>query len=306
MVTIQEMKKIDVVGIGICVFDFLMIVPERFKADTRIFVPEFTMQGGGPIGTALVALARLGAKVLYLDKLADDQFGHILYNDLRKEGIDTSRTIFEKGVSSRIAFILVHAESGKRTIIVPPQYSFAKLRKNEVDLSVIKNARILHIDQSAPDVAIEASEIARENGIMVVLGVEGMTPETRDLIEASDVLISDEIFLQELTKEKNYEKGMRKLGSRYSDKIIVVTAGIKGSYVYSKGKLIHAPAFKIRAVDTTGAGDVYHGAFIYGLLKGWDLEYTARFSSAVSALKCLKLGGRAGIPSLKKAKQFLK
>jgi len=299
------MAFFDVIGIGCCAFDFLLIVPEKFKLDARTDISEFAMQGGGPIGTGLVTLARLGAKTLYLGKLADDQFGHFLYEDFKKEGVDTGRIIFEKGASSTIAFILVHESTGKRTIFVPHQLNAVHLYRGEINLEVVKSTRVLYIDSFYPEVSRDAAEIAKRNGVMVVLGIEGMTRQTPGLIKSSDVFIGDEEFLKDFTGRRNYLEGIKKLQAKYKDKIIVVTVGTQGSYVASGNEIFHTPAFRVRAKDTTGAGDVYHAAFIYGLLKKWDLHYTARFASATAALKCLSLGGRQGIPRLHEVLKFM-
>jgi len=266
---------------------------------------ESIMQGGGEVGTALVTLARLGARVKYLGKLADDEFGHFLLEDFKKEGVDTSNVIVEKG-NSLFAFILIEKKSGKRTIVYTDK-NVPGLRPEEITFDQIKKAKILLINQSLPDIkaALLAAERMNKIGGKVVLDASWITSWTKRLINLSEIIIGDEDFAFKFTGEKDYFKAAQEIFSLKKDGIVAITAGTKGCFCISREGKFHTPAFKVKAKDTTGAGDVFHGAFIYGILQEWDLPYIVKFASAVAALKCRSLGGRAGIPTLSEVKNFL-
>ncbi len=160
------------------------------------------------------------------------------------------------------------------------------------------------LPSSASIAGLAAARWAKEAGITVVLDGDTMRDGIDEPVKLTDVLIASRNFAVKFTGEDNPRKAIIKMHS-LGPEIVGVTLGADGC-VLSKGtNVLHKPAFKVDVVDTTGAGDVFHGAFIYGLLKGWSLETTAQFSSAVSAIKCMKLGGRAGISSLGKMKEFL-
>jgi len=298
-------KRFDVVGIGSCTVDFLGIVPSFPKPDTKNKMLTFIQQGGGPVATALVALARLGAKVSYVGKLGEDLFSQFALNEFLAEGVDTSAVIREKGAGPYLAFIIVDKETGERTIWWTDQMvSF--LKEEELSKKTIASARILHLDEyNHLATAVAAATFAKEAGVPVVLDAE--SPWKRDLlslIELTDYLIVPEEFALGFSKKEDIERSAIFL-LKHGPKTVVVTQGATGSLIKTEEKTFFQPAFQVPVVDTTGCGDVFHGGFIYGLLKGWPVEIAAEFASAVAGLKCGKLGGRAGCPSFLQVKDFL-
>ncbi|OIO01796.1 hypothetical protein COY52_11515 [Candidatus Desantisbacteria bacterium CG_4_10_14_0_8_um_filter_48_22] len=301
------MKKYDVIGVGCCAFDCLMKVSKNPGPDERIRAGDFIIQGGGEVGTALVAVARLGGKAKFIGRLGNDNFGEFLIEDFKREGVDTSSTILEKRKTTRFACILVDEKTGKRGIIYSEK-GVPGAMPSDIRESEIKQAKYLLVSQASPGIeaSLKAARIMKKAGGTVVLDATKIIPQTKEFLRLSDVIIVDEEFACLLIGEKNYFRSAQKIFSMKKKGIVVVTAGTKGSFCVSKEGKFHTQAFKVKAVDTTGAGDVFHGAFALGLLRKWPLPYTAKFASAVSAMKCRSLGGRAGIPKLAEVKKFLK
>ena len=179
------------------------------------------------------------------------------------------------------------------------------LKKEEVDLSPFSGARVLHLDGLMIEASIEAARQAKARGLKVVLDAGTMRDGSLELVSQIDVLIASARFAAPLVGEDSpAEKALEAL-SRFGPKEIVITLGSKGSVGWNRGELVAQSAFPVEVVDTTGAGDVYHGAYIYGLLRGWDMRKCMRFASATSALKCRAIGARAGIPTLDEVTRFL-
>jgi len=301
-------KKVDVVGLGCCAVDFLAIVPQYPKPDTKTQVLEFTKQGGGLVGTALVALARLGARTRFVGKVGDDELGRFIVDTFKQDRVDTSGLKLVKGCTARFAFIVVDKATGKRTIFWT-QAGIPKMTASDVRRADIASARFLHVDGLEMDAQLAAARMAKECGTTVVMDAEGVWPGTKELLALCDVIIASEAFIRAYTGERNATSGASALYGEHQKidprKIVVVTAGVRGSVCVSADGSFLQPAFDVDVVDTTGCGDVYHGAFIFGLLRKWDLRRTAQFASAVAALKCRELGGRAGIPTLPEVQRFL-
>ncbi len=298
------MKKFDVIGVGYSAMDYFGVVDEYPPpADVKMPMSEFIKQGGGPAATALVALSRLGAKTAFVGKMGDDEFGNFMKAELKRENVDISQVATEPGASSQFAFIIVDKATGKRTILWS-QSNVSPLRESEIHRDFVTSTKIIHLDGLQMEAALAAARWGKESGITVVLDGDTIRPGIQELVSLTDVLITSHAFSKQFTSEDDTAKAiqkMRLLGPR----IVGVTLGMDGCVMSWDDNIVHKPAFKVNAVDTTGAGDVFHGAFVYGLLQNWTIEKTAEFASAVAAMKCRKLGGRAGIPALDEVLAFL-
>ena len=298
-------KQFDVLGLGACAVDFLGIVPSYPRPDTKNKMIRFIRQGGGPVATALVALSRLGAKVGFLGKLGKDELSRSVIEEFKKEGIDTSGIIIEKGAGPYFAFISVDKDSGHRTIWWTDQM-VKRFKRKDLSKDFITSAKILHLDEYDLEAAIIASRWARDAGMKVVLDAETSTKKNLlPIIKLIDYLVIPEEFALGFTGLKSLEEAGSSL-LELGPKAIIITRGINGSLGLTREKLFYKKAFKVKVVDTTGCGDVFHGAFVYGLLKDWPLELITEFASACAALKCRGLGGRSASPTLSEVKQFLK
>jgi len=298
-------KRFDVIGIGSCSVDLLGIVPSFPKPDTKNKMIRFIQQGGGLVGTALVTLARLGAKVSFVGKLGDNEFSRFTVNEFIQEGVDTSSIVKEKKAGPYFAFIVVDEEKGSRTLWWTDQM-VCRLKKEELSRDFITSCQILHLDEYDLQASLLAAKWAKEEGIKTVLDAE--TPEKKEillLIKLIDFLIVPEEFALSFTGAGDIEKAID-FFLKQGPEVVVITQGKRGSLTVTRGKRFFQPTFNnVSVVDTTGCGDVFHGGFIYGLLKDWPIEVVSEFASAVASIKCEKLGGRAGCPSFERVRDFL-
>ena len=294
----------DVVGVGYCAVDYLGIVPRYADLDTKMEMSPFIKQGGGPAATAMVTVARLGGRASYVGKVGDDDFGRFMLDQLALEGVDTSQVGIEPGAESQFAFIVVDGETGKRTIYWT-RSGVPSLRPDEVKREHILSAKVLLVDGHDIQAAIEAAGWANEAGIPVVYDA-GTARENTDLqFERTNYLAASRLFASAFTGENDPEKAARAmLGGRR--KLSAVTLGDEGCVYATSDGLFHQPAFKVDTVDTTGAGDVFHGALAFGVLRDWPIPEIVEFASAVAAMKCTALGGRTAIPTLPQALTFLR
>lgn len=297
-------KKIyKAVALGYSAVDYLGVVP-RFPAENmKLELKEFEIQGGGPAATAIVTASRLGLKTSFIGIVGDDSFGDKMLDELKAEGVDVSSVIIEPGGESQFAFIMVDESSGERTILWT-RGSLPYIKNGQVDREMILSADILLIDSLEPEAALCAAAVAKENGIPVVIDAGTLRGGVKELLPLCDYIIASEVFAAQISGNGNVEKALDTIHS-FGPEVSIVTLGERGCAAYSESGMITVDGFKVDAVDTTGAGDVFHGAFLYAVLQGWDIYRMCVFSSAVAALKCTKLGGRAGIPGIGETLEYL-
>lgn len=300
-------KKYDIeaVGFGDATLDFLCIVNNLANYSQTTFIKDFKVSGGGSVATALVAFQRLGGNSAFIGSMGDDWIGKEIIKGLEKENIDCAGMQLYNHISSPFSFIQVSETSGKRAIAYHPK-SRKYIKLDSKAKEIIKKAKILLIDGYTPKEDLRAAEFARSRGVKVMFDANILFEETPRLLKNTNYLITSKSFLYDYSNYKNLNFSLKKIYDNYKPEILVATLGEKGSVAVLNDKIIHVESFKIRIKDTTGAGDVYHGAFIFGILNKWKIKDIMIFSSAVSAIKCTKLGGRAGIPSFEATMDFLK
>jgi len=292
-----------VTGLGQCSLDYLGLVNAYPRVDTKEEVLEWHEQGGGPVATALVALSRLGMSCCFYGVTGDDEAGGKIRQSLAAEGIDLRGLVKRKESSSQLAFIAVENNTARRTIFWR-RPSCAALQPEELGKDFLCDSGFLLVDGLMMDASVAAVRKAKEMNISVMLDAGSGRVGMIDLAGLCDYVVASQAFAEGLCWELNPEaliKESRLLGVR----ALTITLGESGSITVSNDKVIRMPAFPVKALDTTGAGDVFHAGYIFGLLKKWDLERIVRFASALAAMKCMHMGGRAGIPHLKEVMQFL-
>ena len=293
------------VGLGQACIDYLGRVPSFPQEDQKTELSEIHQHCGGPASTALATLSRIGVKTSFLGSVSDDIFGNQIVEGLRREKIDFSHLKITPGHTSQFAFIAVNESTGARTIFWH-RGSVPHLRTEDVDLSPFRASSILHLDGLMMEASIEGARQARTLGWTVVMDGGTMREGSIELIPLVHVLIVSERFAQPLVEaHAGNEKALKALHELGPEKV-VITLGQKGSIGSDRGKLCFQKAYPVKAVDTTGAGDVYHGAYIFGLLERWPMQECMRFASAVAALKCREVGARKGIPRLGEVREFMK
>lgn len=300
----MKKKVYDVVGMGLSAVDFLCIVPKYPEFNTKVKMVEYDKQGGGQIATALVALSRWGISTSYIGKVGNDELGKFTMQELKKEGVDIRNMVIEKGATSQFAFIIIDKKSGERTIVWNREDK-TLLQPKEIKKEGVTAGSILHLDGHETEAALQGARWAKEEGVKVILDAESTKKGTGELIRFTDVLIASEDFPKNFLDIRDARKALKEMYSM-GPEIVVITRGKRGAIALSKEGCINCPGFSVKAKDTTGAGDIFHAGFIFGLIKKWNIKKTLLFANASAALKCRELGGRKGIASLREIHSFLK
>ena len=290
---------LDVAGLGYCVYDIVAIAsgPPDFDNVAMVPLPDLVHDGGGQVGTALTAMARLGLRTGYVGTLGDDREGHWLREYFLREGIDVARLRHRHDVGTNICLILVEEATARRAILCHRRVAPDDLALDEDDRVCVQAARVLHLDGQFMPAAILAARWAREAGVKVCYDGNHPREGLEELLPLVDWLVVAEPFPVAVTGISDPQEAASEL-LKLGAEVLVVTQGERGCQVSTGGEQFRVPGFPVQAVDTTGAGDAFHGAFIYGMLQGWDLGQTGRFANTVAAINCLTLGGRRGLPSL--------
>ncbi len=291
----------EFVALGYCSNDHLCRVPS-IPIDHKVEIIEHQIQGGGPAADAAVAAARLGLATMFLTSVGDDAEGRKILADLEAEKIDISGIPVRSGCGSPFANCWVDAEGRRSVAWTHNKLKF--LTAAELPLDRIAGAKVLHLDGHHPDAALAAAKHAKKHGVLVNFDAGTIRPGVETLVELADLLICSEHFARTFTGEQDLEKALRKL-EKYRPQVLGVTMGCQGSMFLENGNIRRFPIFELPVVDTTGAGDSFHAGFAVKYLSDRNIARCARFASAVSGLKCGKLGARAGLPTLREVETFL-
>jgi sulfofructose kinase len=294
----------EVVGIDNPLIDCLLSLQRMPSSNEYVRLDEYSWQGGGKVSTAFAALGRLGVKTGIIGVIGDDPFGRFCIKDFHRHMVDTSRLVIDKEGKTSISFVVVEKEKKSRSFMIKPG-SKRVLTVDDLDEEYITSAKILHLAYLS-EVTATAARMAKNKNMRVVIDADVYNGEFAENMHLLDVLIGSEFFYRSaFGDDPDMRKNLKSLQNN-GPKLIVITLGEKGCVVLDGDRYFEMPAFtSLEIVDTCGAGDVFHGAFIFGMLKGWDSEKTARFASAAAAIKCTRIGGRAGLPDLKMTEEFL-
>lgn len=294
----------DVIGMGCCCWDYLGIVPHYPALDEKIALAELVQQGGGQAGTAIAAVARLGGRAAIVGRVGDDEFGDHTRRAFLDEGVDVTWLVTVPGATSPWAFIAVDESTGKRTIFYI-HGTKGKFDPADLDRDWLLDCRCLLVDGHHNVAAVAVAEWAREAGVPLVLDLERPQAEDEQLLSLASHPVIPEGFALDFTGATDASDAARALLA-LGPEAVVITMGAHGCLAATAEGIIEQPAFDVGpVVDTTGAGDVFHGAFAYGMALGYDLAENLRFSSAVAGLKCRALGGRVGIPTMEQTQELL-
>ena len=304
------MPRLDIVGLGLSTLDVLMRRQDMPTWERPGAVSAFGLDGGGPVGTACVAAARLGARVGYVGTAGNDEVAGLKMRSLTDNGVDVSRVVTRDDPESQVVIVYVNEDTGERVFSGLRTFGGVPLAADELDRDYITSAAYLHLDGCHHGAALQAAEWMREAGKQVAIDC-GRTdgrpvgPHMAEFVSHADIVISGSGFGQSLTGHPDvWQAGEAMLALGPS--IVVQTEGDEGSYTITAEERFHTPALEVDVLDTTGAGDVFHGAYLVGLLRGCDLQAVAQFATGVSALKCATLGGRRGIPCFSETVSFLR
>lgn len=304
MIAFPAGRPFDVVGIGVNSVDTLVVVPDYPQPGSRNEVINYGRDGGGQVATALVCQARLGLRVKYLGKVGDDADGAFSEASLRTHGVDTSDVVVVPGCHTQFAYILVSGRNGERTICSHHEKAL-QITPADFSQSQVDGATVFHLDTHNIDMNIELARHAQALGIPVLIDAEAPRQGIDELLSLCSIVVADLRFSRKYTGETEPGRMLEVLRRRTPARIVGITLGEAGSIAWSEGEIVTAPAYRIDVCDTTGAGDTFHGAFGYALLRGWPLDRMLRFANAVAALKCRGLGGRATLPRLEEVEALM-
>jgi sulfofructose kinase len=295
-IRLPENKPFDAVALGLNAVDHIIVVPHYPEFNSKVKFNSHHLTAGGQCATSMVALARLGLRSRYIGKIGDDETARFQIQSLVSEGVEASDLIVEKGAETQIAFIVVDARNGERTVIWNRDERLL-IQESEVDREAVTSGRALLLDGHNVAASIRAATYAQEAGIPTVLDIDNIYEGVEHLLPRIDFLISSATFPERMTGEKDLRLSLKKLQDMTGSMFVAATLGVEGVLAYFRGEYIYSPAFSVKAIDTTGAGDAFHAGFIYGLLKGYSVEATLRVANAVAALKCQAIGARTSLPT---------
>ena len=287
-------KTFDVVGVGLNATDTLLLVPQ-FPAygGKAPFVREIRSPGG-QVASAMVACVKLGLKTKYIGSVGDDDGGQILLQSLSESGIDVSHVQLRAGCPNQSAYIVIDQTTGERTILWQ-RPDCLKIVPEHIDPEQITCARLLHIDGHDTAAVEHAARIARQHEIPVTVDVDTIYRGFDRVLPYVDYLIASTNFPVEWTSERDPFLALELIQREYGMRVAAMTLGPHGALALVAGKYIYSPAFVVNCRDTTGAGDVFHGAFCYAVVEGYSIEDALSFSNAMAALNCKELGAQGGI-----------
>jgi sugar/nucleoside kinase (ribokinase family) len=296
-IAVPEGKSFDVVGLGLNAVDHLCTVPEFPSFNSKLQMSGYSCQPGGQVATALVALQRWGCRTSYIGSFGDGIIGQLSRRSLSEEGVSLAGALQRSGVANQMAVILVDQASGERTVLMYRPASLV-VRPEELRPDLVTAGRVLHLDGYDLDAAVAAAGWARAAGIPVVVDVDTRSGAVEKLLAITDAVIVSQEFAVLSTGAADPALAIERLAAETGAPLVAITLGAEGVIARTPAGTVRAPAYPVRCIDSTGAGDVFHAGFIFGLLHAWSLERTLRFANAAAALKCMQVGGRPGIPTV--------
>ena len=287
------MRLMDIVGVGLNATDTLIPISEFPASGSKVEFRSASILPGGQVATAMVACRCWGLRARYIGKLGDDSAAELHRAEFARAGVE-AHLLSAPNCPSQQAFILVE-DSGERTVLWKRDDRL-RLLPRELQREWIADARALHLDGHDTAAAIQAATWAREAGIPVIADIDNLYPGVEQLLHLIDYLIVSRNVPQELTACADLHRALAQMQSRFGCRLTAATLGDEGVLAWN-GQFFYAPAYRVDVVDTTGAGDIFHAGFIFGLLQGWGLQRILEFGCAAAALNCKGMGARGGIRS---------
>jgi sulfofructose kinase len=286
----------DVLGIGLNATDTLLLLPEFPPYAGKVAYDQELLSPGGQVATAIVTCAKLGLRAKYIGTIGDDFRGNVQRQSLQETGVDITSLILRHECPNQTACILIDQRTGERTVLWH-RANCLRLTASEIRPEDIAGAKLLHIDGYDTEAAAHAASLAQQQGIRVSLDVDTVYPGFDCVLKHVDYLVASSTWPGKWTGEKDPFVALARLQREYSLSISAMTLGERGSLALEQGRWTYSPAFEVRCVDTTGAGDAFHGAFCYGMLAGLPMQSVLDFSNAAAALNCTAIGARGHIPT---------
>lgn len=299
-------KKVELLGLGIATVDFFVSMEKYPPRGKKIDgIPEsHLIAGGGPVATALCTFSSFGGKAALITTFGDDIWGRFARKELEKFGVDHSRCINRRKCSSALAFAWIERPTAERTIVLDMNPRLL-IRPADIKINRLPIPKLIHIDGRHVPACLKLARWGKKVGATVMLDIGSVRNRVDDLFPYLDLFVCADPYAFHYFKTRSVRKAAQEF-KEIGIPEVVISSGIRGSFgIDTQGNEVNQKAFKVSAVDDTGAGDVFHGAYLFGTLKNWEMARKLKFASAAAALKCRVPGARAGIPSFAQAIKFM-
>jgi ribokinase len=304
------MKQVDIIGLGEVVIDWVAELPHFPQPDEKIDAKNENLFPGGVTANYLVAIARLGVSCGFLGAVGDDFYGNYLINDFINEKVDITYVFKKKSRITPINFIFI--ANGEKSIIQSPHMQSTKIDIEDIDENYIATSKVLHTTLIHPEISSDVIKIAKRNNVKVSIDLESQIAlrgwnKLKEMILMADILIPNKEGAKAITNTNNSEDAAKKLVKK-GIPIVIITLGSQGVLITTSDFQKKISAYQVEnVVDTTGAGDVFNGAFSVAYwIKGWDIVKACKYANGAASLKIQKLGARTGMPNEKSLFSFLK
>jgi len=294
----------DVVGVGLNATDTLLIVSHFPAYAGKVPFQSEHLSPGGQVASAMVACARLGLRAKYIGAIGDDERGRIQMESLQGTGVNLDHVQLRPNCPNQSAYIIIDRSTGERTVLWRHDECL-RIDPDEITEDQIVCARLLHIDGHDTMAVAHAAAIARRNGIPVTVDVDTIYHGFDRVLPNIDYLVASSEFPPAWTGVNDPFRALEAIQNEYGMRVAAMTLGAHGALARENGVFHYSPAFVVNCADTTGAGDVFHGAFCYAVLKGMAIREALEFCNAMAALNCTALGARGGIRGLEEVRSLM-
>ena len=299
------MSEFDVVGLGLNATDTLILVPHFPAYAGKAPFTEEILSPGGQVASAMVTCARLGLRTKYIGAVGDDERGRVQLESLQSSGINLDDVEVRPNCPNQSAYIVIDQSTGERTVLWRRD-SCLRIAPESITEDKIATSRLLHIDGHDTLAVARAAQIARRHNIPVTVDVDTVYRGFDQVLPFVDYLIASSDFPGQWTSERDACKALELIQNEYHIPVAAMTLGAHGALARkATGEFVYAPAFVVDCADTTGAGDVFHGAFCYSVLQNMPMYEALEFSCAMAALNCTRIGARGGIATAAEARELI-
>ncbi len=278
---IATKREFDAVGFGLNTVDRLIVVPEYPTFDTKVRLLEHQQTVGGEAANTMLALKRLGLTTAYAGCFGSDEDGRFVVQTLDAEGVNLEFTEVVEGARNHLAFIIVDARNGERTILWNRDERLA-YRLDEVPISLASRGRVLHLDGQDPLAGARMAQVAREHGTIVSARIDKIHGGLSELLPLIEMLVTSPELSRELTGIDDERAALIEMKARYGCGVVGMTLGKRGPILYCQGDFIESPAYDAAdgCPDTIGHGDSFCARLLYGLLTGKEVETSLQLANA--------------------------
>lgn len=305
--SIRADTEFDVVGFGTNAVDFLIEVGEYPAFNSKVRLLDYVRAAGGEVATTMAGLQRLGIRTSYIGKFGDDDAGDIGISSLRDDAVDLTYSHTVAGARTQIAFIIIDARNGERTVIWDrdPRLAFGK---EEAPLDAVAKTKVLHFTPHDVGASLELAKEAKRLGAIVSADIDDVFEGAEELFSYVDIFVASADFPAKLFRAIDEREALLRLREMFGCGLVGLTLGRAGSLILCGETFIETPGFAVPGGcrDTTGAGDSFRVGLLYGLLCGKTVEESARLANAVAALKCRAVGARTALPTLQELNDLVK